>query len=232
MCSLWQHLSDGTIDFEHVTLTVTFDLHLENFVCHTFGLLITFLPSEVRHVLLLYLLLLCHHTLWIPYKKVTAGATGIPRNAPLYLKFVSSFISYSSLLHVPNHADDDKHARRKRAMQSNSDGNQHWGHKNVWFHYFVLLCHFISSSLWQYISHQATPLKWIYASIKWQCYFTKYIVFQAIIYTFDVDACNLSVQWYIKHYHIFGFFLISKIESSWADIRPYRPAFISARGIL
>ena len=51
----------------------------------TLGLLITFLPSEVRHVLLLYLLLLCHHTLWIPYKKVTAGATGIPRNAPLYL---------------------------------------------------------------------------------------------------------------------------------------------------
>ena len=36
------NLSDGTIDFEHVTLTVTFDLHLENFVCHTFGLLITF----------------------------------------------------------------------------------------------------------------------------------------------------------------------------------------------
>ena len=47
MCSLWQHFSDGTIDFEHVTLTVTFDLHWENFVRHTFGLLITFLPSQV-----------------------------------------------------------------------------------------------------------------------------------------------------------------------------------------
>ena len=27
-------LSDGTITFDHVTLTVTFDLHLENFTLH------------------------------------------------------------------------------------------------------------------------------------------------------------------------------------------------------
>ena len=31
----------------YMTLTVTFDLHWQNFVCHTFGLLITLLPSEV-----------------------------------------------------------------------------------------------------------------------------------------------------------------------------------------
>ena len=31
VCSLWQDLSDGYIYFEHVTLTLTFDLHLENF---------------------------------------------------------------------------------------------------------------------------------------------------------------------------------------------------------
>ena len=31
VCSLCQYLSDGIINFDHVTLTVTFDLHLENF---------------------------------------------------------------------------------------------------------------------------------------------------------------------------------------------------------
>ena len=31
VCSRWQDLSDGNIYFEHVTLTVTFDLYLENF---------------------------------------------------------------------------------------------------------------------------------------------------------------------------------------------------------
>ena len=31
MCALLQDLSDGTINFDHVTLTVTCDLHLENF---------------------------------------------------------------------------------------------------------------------------------------------------------------------------------------------------------
>ena len=31
MCSLWQGLSDGTINFELVTLTVIFDLLLKNF---------------------------------------------------------------------------------------------------------------------------------------------------------------------------------------------------------
>ena len=31
VCSWWQDLSDGNIYFEHVTLTVTSDLHLENF---------------------------------------------------------------------------------------------------------------------------------------------------------------------------------------------------------
>ena len=31
MCTLWQDLSNGTINFEHVTLTVTFDLLLKNF---------------------------------------------------------------------------------------------------------------------------------------------------------------------------------------------------------
>ena len=30
MCSLLQDLFDGTINFDHVTLTVTFDLHLIN----------------------------------------------------------------------------------------------------------------------------------------------------------------------------------------------------------
>ena len=33
-------LSDGTINFEHVTLTVTFDLILKNFnICHNFFIL-------------------------------------------------------------------------------------------------------------------------------------------------------------------------------------------------
>ena len=31
MCSLWQSLSNGTINFERVTLTVTFDLLFKNF---------------------------------------------------------------------------------------------------------------------------------------------------------------------------------------------------------
>ena len=31
VCSLWQELSDGTLNFEHVTLNVTFDLLLKNF---------------------------------------------------------------------------------------------------------------------------------------------------------------------------------------------------------
>ena len=31
MCSLWQGLSNGTINFEHVTLTVTFDLLFKHF---------------------------------------------------------------------------------------------------------------------------------------------------------------------------------------------------------
>ena len=31
MCSLWQGLSDGIINFERVTLTVTFDLLFKNF---------------------------------------------------------------------------------------------------------------------------------------------------------------------------------------------------------
>ena len=31
VCLSWQDLYDGTINFEHVTLTVTFDLHLDNF---------------------------------------------------------------------------------------------------------------------------------------------------------------------------------------------------------
>ena len=31
VCSLLQELSSGTINFDYVTLTVTFDLHLENF---------------------------------------------------------------------------------------------------------------------------------------------------------------------------------------------------------
>ena len=31
VCSWWQDLSDYNIYFEHVTLTMTFDLHLENF---------------------------------------------------------------------------------------------------------------------------------------------------------------------------------------------------------
>ena len=39
---------DGTIDFEHVTLTVTFDLHWENFVCHTFGLPYNFFTFRGR----------------------------------------------------------------------------------------------------------------------------------------------------------------------------------------
>ena len=37
MYTLWQDLSDGTINFEHVTLTVTFDLLLKNFnIGHNF----------------------------------------------------------------------------------------------------------------------------------------------------------------------------------------------------
>ena len=35
MCSLWQDLSDGTINLDHVNFTVTFDLHLENFLSHS-----------------------------------------------------------------------------------------------------------------------------------------------------------------------------------------------------
>ena len=31
VCSLWQNLSNGTKNFDHVTLAVTFDLYLENF---------------------------------------------------------------------------------------------------------------------------------------------------------------------------------------------------------
>ena len=39
-CSLWQGLSYGTINFEHVILTVTFDLLLKNFnIGHTFFIL-------------------------------------------------------------------------------------------------------------------------------------------------------------------------------------------------
>ena len=38
MCSLWQDLSDGTINFEHVTLTMTFDLLLKN-IGHNFFIL-------------------------------------------------------------------------------------------------------------------------------------------------------------------------------------------------
>ena len=37
VCTLWQDLSNRTINFEHVTLTVTFDLFLKNFnIGHTF----------------------------------------------------------------------------------------------------------------------------------------------------------------------------------------------------
>ena len=37
---LWQYLSGGTIDFEHVTLTVTFDLLLKKFIIgHNFLIL-------------------------------------------------------------------------------------------------------------------------------------------------------------------------------------------------
>ena len=40
MCTLWQDLSDGTINFEHVTLTMTFDLLLKNFnIGHNFLIL-------------------------------------------------------------------------------------------------------------------------------------------------------------------------------------------------
>ena len=40
MCTLWQGLSNGTINFELVTLTVTFDLLLKNFnICHKFFIL-------------------------------------------------------------------------------------------------------------------------------------------------------------------------------------------------
>ena len=40
VCSLWHGFYDGTINFEHVTLTVTFDLLLKNFnISHNFFIL-------------------------------------------------------------------------------------------------------------------------------------------------------------------------------------------------
>ena len=43
VCSLWQDLSDGTMRFDHVTLTMTFDLHFGNL-----SLPITVLPLDIR----------------------------------------------------------------------------------------------------------------------------------------------------------------------------------------
>ena len=62
MCTSWQDLSDGDINFEHVTLTMTFDLLLINFIIgHNFlghrsqrlqwPIVITRCPASVRRPL-------------------------------------------------------------------------------------------------------------------------------------------------------------------------------------